>query len=78
MAMDGNALGDKIKEYVRAALGSMFTDIPDDHELSGYDEDSIQNLIYRAQGRAIVDYLQASATVTGSAGSWPIVDGRVT
>lgn len=75
--MDGNTLGDRIKLEVRTAFGTKFTDIPDDHELPDYDEDTLQTILYRAIGRAIVEYLQTSATVTGYNGGGPIIDGRV-
>lgn len=64
MPMTGAGMKAAIVSAIIAEFGSDYSNIPDNHTLSGYDLNTYLNRYWTAAAGAIVSYIQANALVT--------------
>jgi len=66
MAMTTAGMQAAIKAALDAEFGADYDNIPDDHELNGYDYDTYKTRFARALANGIVPYIQANANAVGT------------
>lgn len=64
--MNASAMASAIISALQAEFGSDYLDPPDDHELSGYDQDTYWGRYWGAVCSAMVNYIQGNAKAVGS------------
>ena len=65
MAMSGSGFAAAVQAAL-TALESNYENLPNDHELSGFEMNAYNNAYWTAVGTAIVEYMNANAKATGT------------
>jgi len=66
MAMNANNLKSEIVAALQAEFGDDYENIPDNHELAGYDQDTYWNRYWGAVASAIITHITTNGLAVGT------------